>query len=116
VIWRYGGDDGLVEVDAQGQSMRKLSSWLLGACFWLVTAVLGTVVLLLAVASDYSGDWIASACKDHQKFYACLILSLAIGGNALWLAPGHRVGVSVFVCALVVGIVLGALWESRARS
>ena len=95
--------------------MRKLGTWILAGCFWLVTGVVAVLTALLTINSDCSGDVIELVCRDRRRFYACLLLSLAIGGTALWLAPSPRLGLTLGAGVVVMGILVGVLWECRAR-
>jgi hypothetical protein len=95
--------------------MRKLGTWILAGCFWLVTGVVAVLTVLLTMNTDCSGDVIELVCRERRRFYACLLLSLAIAGNALWLAPNPRLGLTLGAGVVVMGILVGVLWECRAR-
>ena len=49
-----------------------------------------------------------------RRFYACLLLSLAIGGLVLSLVSSRSVSISISIAVVVTGIVAGVIWERRS--
>jgi len=49
-----------------------------------------------------------------RRFYACLLLSLAISGLVLWLVPSRSWSVTISIVVVVIGIVAGVVWERRS--
>ena len=49
-----------------------------------------------------------------RRFYACLLLSIAISGLVLWLVPSRSWSITIAIVVIVIGIVAGVVWERRS--
>ena len=63
---------------------------------------------------DFLGDLFELACGSARRFYACVLLSIAISGFVLWLVPSRGWSIAISITTIVTGIVAGVFWERRS--
>jgi len=68
-----------------------------------VTGVIGLLELLELLLAEY------------RRFYACLLMAMAISGLVLTFVPGRTLSIILSLVAFVSGIVGGVGWERASR-
>jgi len=63
---------------------------------------------------DIPGELLELLFGWWPRFYACLLLALAISGLVLWLVPSRGWSVTISIVVVVIGIVGGVVWERRS--
>ena len=63
---------------------------------------------------DIPGELLELVFGWWKRFYACLLLSLAISGLVWWLVPSRSWSVTITIVVVVIGIVGGVIWERRS--
>jgi|KBSSwiStaDraftv2_1062776.scaffolds.fasta_scaffold488380_3 hypothetical protein len=64
---------------------------------------------------DFLGDLFELACGSARRFYASVLLSVAISSLALWLVPSRGWSIAISITSIVTGIIAGVIWERRSR-
>jgi len=89
--------------------MKKLLSFL--AC-----CIGSTIGVVIAMTLDESGELLRALCENRQRFFACVLTALAVGGIALWLVTDRSLARWVFLAVSALGIVTGVVWERANRA
>jgi hypothetical protein len=53
--------------------------------------------------------------QEWSRFYACLILAIAISCLVLLLVPSRNLSIGISIAIIISGIVGGVAWERRYR-
>ena len=53
--------------------------------------------------------------QEWRRFYACLLLAIAISSFILWLIPARTLSIVLSIAVFTTGLIGGVFWERANR-
>ena len=64
---------------------------------------------------EFLADLLHFLFREWSRFYACLLLAIAVSSLVLVLVPSRNLSIGISIALIVCGIVGGVAWERRRR-